>query len=194
LIPWVTIRPALVELITGIANDAALEPQWAHRVWAHESPSIQQSIFLRVSTVAQEGTDQDDYDDVDGELYESLSGHRLITLEIKCDSFVEADGEWSFQTAERIRTRLGRRTSRDALLALNMSVVETLPAIGAHYVKEGHRRNVATFDTILRCTFTDVSADPTDHWTQIELTSDIKHADDTSVSSPPNFEDEQVPA
>lgn len=193
MIPWVTVRPALVDLIASIAHEATLIPQWAHRAQVAESPTLQQSIFMRVGSVLPEGQDQEDYEDQDGELYSSVSGHRLITLEIKCDSFAELDGQWSFQTAERIRTRLGLQKNRDTLLALNLSLVETRPAIDAAYRKEGRWRNAAIFEAVLRCTFNDVAADRTDHWTQVELTSDIKTAEGTSVPTPPNFADQQVP-
>jgi hypothetical protein len=192
MIPWASVRPALVELIGSIANDQDLIPEWAHRRQTFESPTIQQSVYLRVSTVAQEGRDQSRYVEESDELYEELSGHRLVTLQIKCEAYADLDGEWSFQTAERIRTRLGRRSSLDALLAINCALVDTMASVDASYEHKGHIRNVAVFDAILRCTFTDVSADPGGHWTHILLTSDIRSTPDDSLPSPPNFSGEQI--
>jgi len=83
-------------------------------------------------------------------------------------------------------------------LALNMCLVSTMAAVdGAYETSDGEgnaiRRNVAVFDAIFRCTFDDVSPDPADYWNKVLITSDIKHADGTSVSSPPNYAAEQVP-
>lgn len=201
MIEWAAVRPALVELIGGLAWDDSVEPQWEHKAQVHESPTLQQSVFMRVASVVPEGADLEDYvedEDDSTVLHESTSGHRLITLEIKCDSFVNQDGNWSFQTAERIRTRLSRAASHQTLLALNLCLVETHGAVdGSYETPDGDgnaiRRNMAVFDAVLRCTFDDVSPDPADYWDKVLITSDIKHADGTSVASPPNYADEQVP-
>jgi len=201
VIEWAAVKPALLELVGSLAWDDSVDPQWEHKSQVHESPTLQQSVFLRVATVVPEGAVQESYEEDEYDstiLHESTSGHSLITLEIKCDAFVNLDSAWSFQTAERIRTRLQRRSSHQTLLSLNMCLVETHAAVDGSYEvtdEEGNavRRNMAVFDVVLRCTFNDVSPDPADYWNKVLITSAIKHAGGTSVSTPPNYAAEQVP-
>jgi hypothetical protein len=185
----------LVTLIASLARDSnpVTHTEWDNRRVRDDERLLKPSVFLRVGTVVQEGRDATDHveDDDDGELYEEVSGHRLITLQIKCEHSSDTDAFWSGNLSEAIRTRLNRRSSIDTLLALGCSLVEADATIHTYYVSGRKRINVSVFDAIIRCTFVDVDPDPSGYWTHVLLTSELTSGE-TLLPEPPNFTDEQL--
>lgn len=152
MIPWDDLRRPLLELFAELSG---LQTVWIDKRRPFKSPKDQAWVLLRVRGARGIGIDDRRYRDT-GEaapafpLRETANGHRRVSFDVRVESFRHDDDRFSFNAAEKIRTRLGWRSSLSRLLALNLSVIEkgqTLDVSGI--VQDDRVTSVALFELVL---------------------------------------------
>jgi hypothetical protein len=152
MINWTNIRPALLTLFEDLSG---LQTVWHEKRRPYVKPKDQAIVLLAVRSAQGVGIDDRRYRDTgesipDYPYRESANGHRLVSLDIRVESFRHDDDRFAFNAAETIRTRLGWRSSHEALLAHEVAIVtkgETLDVSGL--VQDDRVTSVAVFEAIL---------------------------------------------
>jgi hypothetical protein len=152
--------------------------------------STQTDVVLSIRSIASVGQDEHFLVTVpiNGEdtLVPALAGERRVTLSVRVESHNNTDTTWAWQTIERIRTRLGRQSSLDALEAINLALIDAGPAVPVPVVRDRREWSVASMDVALAAAFTDVETDAPFDWIQsVELTASV--ADIAGTVLPPSI-------
>lgn len=204
---WSTICPALVELFTKLAlpgNDAAptapagWKARWKERHDAAQfhSPSIKYSLYLKITSCTAIGEDERRYEmlptdpedeDSDEDLFETLHGNRKFTLQVQAHVLEHEDDLWAMQVLEQIRTRLSRQSSHDALLAVNVSIIEKRPSLKTTITHDKRRMSVGVLDVIFGARVVETDPSPVGWIEHINLESQLNTGDPESpLPTPPN--------
>jgi hypothetical protein len=195
VINWSEVSPALVSLFSDLAfpgiNPAFLA-QWHNRSREQVSDKTATAVLLRVTNTKEVGEDETRYEDGDGVLLPTQVGQRLVTLEIRVESYENTDTHWAWATVERIRSRLRRPSSLERLRLVNCALVRTGPALGLPEPRDGHMTSIAVMDVVLTAAFAD--PDEAAGWIErIELTSHLTHAPDVNAAAALNVTGELLP-
>lgn len=210
MISWSTILPAIVTWVTAIAADTtrtttSFTAEWKDRPVKAVHPGQRVSVLMTITSVVGYGTDEVRYEYVDpgstdpddaaflGQQREYVIGQRKFTLRIRVIGTENTDGLWAMSVTERIRTSLNRQSQIDALLAVNVSVIDVLPARDVRLSDRGHQLSAAEMDIVLGTCVSDADPAPVGWIETIFLDSEIHDEDGTLAPSPPNVTGHQIP-
>lgn len=196
---WKAINPVLIALFTELAVDqpvdgAEWKAEWREGQRGFVHPTIQQALYLKVTTCVGTGDDETrmGFDETANDLFESRCGMRRFTLQVQAVVLDHTDEIWAMQTLERIRTRLCWTRSLDALLAVNVSLVDILPAIKASKTIEKRVVSIGNMDVIFAAAVNDRDPVPIGWLERIVLSSRLTEGGEL-LPSPPNVTDETIP-
>jgi NAD(P)-dependent dehydrogenase (short-subunit alcohol dehydrogenase family) len=194
MIGWATINPALIRLFTALAQPNEAVPvtnwsgEWQDRAVKATSTTFRQALYLRVATVVAIAEDDrrleyitDPTDPFYQQLRETIYGLRRVTLNVRCDVSDNLDGVSATATLERIRTRLSRRRSIDALLAVNVGIVSAETIRDISKTSELRVRSIGSMDVILTMVASDVDPVPTGWVQTIIIQSGVRDTDDSAL-------------
>jgi hypothetical protein len=208
VIDWETLNPAVKALIERLAVDsrapAALDLEHADRSRKFVSVARKQSLTIQVLNIVGLGDDEERHEDVAadaagadapwaGMLRTRIVGHRKVTYRLVCDAIENDDRMWAWATIERIRTRLRRSTSIDALARVDASLNSIGAALEANFRAEGRMHNRVILDFALNVRVNDVEETPTNWIEHVVLTSEIEDVDGDELPVPPNVTDLEIP-
>lgn len=211
MIGWSTVAPGLRSLFSQMASDTAYSPEframWGEGKREMVHPQVGMSLSLKVTSVIGDGLDELRHENItvtpdEGDPYTMLServvGHRRLTLQCRIEShFHDQDDDvqagWCWTMTERLRTSIRRTRNREALQALNVSLVDIGPATDVSLTFDKRRLNAAVVDFFLQTSFDD--ADPIHlGWIErIELTAQTQDVDGQALPEPPNYSDRAIP-
>jgi hypothetical protein len=161
-------------------------------------------LTIQVLNVVGSGDDEERREDVPagatgqdapwaGQLRTRIVGHRKVTYRLVCDALDNTDQAWAWATIERVRTRLRRSTSRDALGAANASLHSVGAALEANFRAEGRVHNRVLLDFALNVRIDDVDEAPTNWIEHVVLSSEVADVDGAVLPVPPNVTDLEIP-
>lgn len=162
---WANIAPVLVTQITKAAIEPTSTPAtsnfsalWTNQKRPFGDVAIQAEILLSLNRgkLVDWGF-TDTYNAGTNQIDRKLNGQREFVLSVQVRSFNQAEANWAFEYAERIRTRIERQDIYDALLAANIVFVEDLGIVSADAVIDDRECSVANLDLRMRCAFEDSS-------------------------------------
>lgn len=208
-VAWSTINPVLISLLTDIAvdqvqtldpPDIAREPLWSaewdgrKKTFVH--PKIKQSLFLEVTSCVGVGEDETRYefdDDPDvNALAVTQTGNRRFVLQVRSEVFENTDSLWCMETLERIRTRLYRPSSIEALLDVEVALIRIEKSVKVPAQQDQRALSAGVMDIVFAAAVNDVDPVPVGWIERIQLTSDFKDGAE-SLESPPNVTDDWIP-
>lgn len=121
MLDWTTIREGVRELVSDLAG---IEATWLYQPDVYvPSPT---DALARLSIVALEGVARDEVriaEPDDGELPVAVQGLRMWTLSVRVESTDEADDRAAVVYTDRLRSKLRLPSTREALAALDTSLV-----------------------------------------------------------------------
>jgi hypothetical protein len=206
VINWTDVAPALVNLISSLSLDDP--PQKFQANWAHKSqkmvvPEVGMDLLLRVTSVVGVGEDEtrkktvtitptegDPYPEV----FETVVGHRKFVLEVRVESQVheEEKNRWAMSMLDRIRTRMRRTHSVEALQRVNVALLKIGASNDVTFKADKRKINAAVMDMTFYAAFCDEDPVAIGWFEKIKLTARIRGVDDELLDSPPNFTDELI--
>jgi hypothetical protein len=211
MIGWSNICPVLIDVFTTAAVDTArlsdrFAAEWkeGQRGITHDQQKL--SLLLKVTSVVGIGTDEERYEYVDpsstdpadqpylGNMRTSAVGQRKFTLQVQAIVPEHTDVQWAMAATERIRTRICRTRVTDYLIDNDISIIDIKQAVKTSFRDNGRVVSCASMDFILGTVVNDDDPIPTGWIQQITVTSDIVDVDGLTLPSPPNVEDEPIPA
>lgn len=186
MLNWSQIAPALKSLFSDLAFPAAsptFEAQWHDRNQQFTHQGTQTDLLLQVTNIrTPPGEDDRAFEMVkvngDTVLADKLSGHRLITLNVRVESLDQSDTLWAWATIERIRARLDRLSTHERLRSANMALVRTMAAVNLPTPRDGRIMSVASMDVLLAAGSEDVDLSGATSWIErIHITPAVKDTD-----------------
>jgi hypothetical protein len=196
MIDWGTASPALVKLFTRLAFDVTpvrFEAQWQARTQKYTNSEAKTDLILMVRSIQDIGEDETEQVTVQNDVRQAQSGNRRVILEVRVESYKANDTHWCWATIERIRTRLRRPSSHQALEAINWALVDTGPSVALPMNVRGAEWSAATMDVTFGTRFLDVDMSAFDWIERIELTSHISGVDGIELPQPPNYTSKLIP-
>jgi hypothetical protein len=198
MVAWAEIRPVLISLFGALAPPIQETPpfgaEWNQASRKAISDKYRFALYLEVLKVAGIGEDELRYerDETTGEVTEAVTGQRRVTLRIEAHAIDETDANGSFHVIERIRTRLRRSRSIEALDAVEISINTLGPALATSY--KGTSRVVprASMDVVLNAVANEDDPIPVGFIERVEWSSQIEDVDGVATS-PPNVTNEITP-
>lgn len=195
---WSEIRPGLVALFTELAqNPVGLQaPEWSaewqdgpRKAAPVTGPLKGVTLTMRITTIAAFGSgDESRYEATDnGELQETIYGLRRVTLNLQCETTHIDDSQWAMAVLERIRTRMSRRRVFSQLTALNVGLIDILPARDVSVKSRQHTLSKASMDVILTLVASDQDPVTTGVIEKVEIQSLIHDTDGELLPVPPNY-------
>lgn len=189
MIDWSAICPVLVQVFTSIAADqlAAPAPSWKaewsdrHRDYVH--PGQELALYLKVTSCVTIGEDEDRYDD-DGNV--TQTGLRRFVLNVQAEVTEDADSKSAIQTLERIRTRLRRQSVLDALLDVDVALVEVGTTQNVSSTFDKRVWSIGNLDVTFCAAVNDTDPVPVGWIERVVLSSNVQGA----LS---NFNNEEIP-
>ena len=151
-IDWATIRPALFSLFSDLGG---LQTVWTDKRRPFVDPKMQATLLLRERTTQGLGIDDRRYTDLsvakpEYTLQETINGMRLVSLDVRVESFRHDDDRFAFNTIESIRTKLRFDSSHVRLRDQNIAIVRIGQALDVSgIVKDDRVTSVAVLDLIL---------------------------------------------
>ena len=198
MVAWAEIRPALISLISPLAPPLQETPpfgaEWNQASRKAISDKYRFALYLQILNVVGIGQDELRYErnETTGEVTEAVTGQRRVTLRIEAHAIDETDENGAFHVIERIRTRLRRSRSIEALDAVEMSINTIGPALATPY--KGTSRVVprASMDVTLNAVANEDDPIPVGFIERVEWSSQIEDVDGVATS-PPNVTNEITP-
>jgi hypothetical protein len=198
MVGWAGIRPALISLFSTLAPSVQGTPpfgaEWNQAARKAVSDRYRFALYLHVLNVSGIGEDELRYDrdEATGDVTEAVTGQRKVTLRIEAHVLDETDENSAFHIIERIRTRLRRLRSIEALDAVELSINTIGPALATSY--KGTSRVVprATMDVVLNAVANEDDPIPVGFIERVEWTSRVEDVDGVATS-PPNVTNEITP-
>jgi hypothetical protein len=159
------------------------------------SDQLKRTLAMRVLSVKGFGPDEErqSYDASTNKLATMVTGQRKIRLQLECDSADNSDTGWAWATIERIRTRLHRTSSHEALRALDASLFAVGQGIEANFRQGGRIYNRVLLEVSLGAVVNDIEIDQTGWIQYVVLTSHVNDADGTELPVPPNVTNLEIP-
>lgn len=196
MIDWTVASPALIDLFTRLAFDVRptnFKGQWQARTQRYTDQASKTDLILMVRSIQDIGEDETVQVAVGQDVRQAQMGNRRVIIECRIESYKASDTHWCWSTIERIRTRLRRPSSHQALEAINWALVDTGPAIALPMHVRGAEWSAATMDVTFGTRFIDIDASPFDWIERIELTSHVSGNDGTELPQPPNYTNQLIP-
>jgi hypothetical protein len=202
---WANIAPTLTSVIKSNAL-AAPDTNWLAQpdiaFWdggktPFTSPVVKATLKLRIpasrAIFDQRRVIPNPSPSAGAELLEVQHGMREFTLNVLCKSYSQEFPKWAHEMAERIRTRIQRRSVRQELLAVQVVLVEAGPINDVRLVEDDRATSVASLDLRMRAAFEDEAQAIT--WIEfIELTGQIKDTAGVTYPAPPNLSEAVMPS
>ncbi len=206
-VAWEVLNPAVLSLVESIAVDANGGTLTAeHKDRARKLLSTQQkrALTLQILNVIGLGDDEERSEDVAsgatgadapwaGKLRRSVVGHRKVTYRLVCDALENTDKAWAWGTIERVRTRLRRTTSLDALARVDAALNSVGQSLEANFRHDKRIVNRVLLDFALNVRVNDVEEAPIGWIEHVVLTSEVHDVDGALLPTPPNVDDLEIP-
>jgi hypothetical protein len=198
---WATLAPFIKTTITGLALDVA-DPLWTGAKFRDQkrpfiSPTLGAEIVIRIAqSRVVAGDERATFTPGSpGSLSIAMHGIREFTVNVQAKSHKLEYAGWCHEYLERIRTRIMRRSVRDAMLVQNLICYEAGPIIELEGKEDGAALSVGSLDLFMRAGFVD-TAETGQNWIEtIELTSHVSDEGGTEYEQPAgNFTNEIMPA
>lgn len=152
-----TVRPALLALVKQISG---LECVWKDQPQGYVPPQgygqATPRVICKLSLGPASGKGRDElrteYDEeqpLGEELQDTAIGVRVFTLKILVESLDQADPDTAEQHLSRIRLRFRRRSSTEALNAVNVSFVSAGDVVDLSNVRDSRAVSIANLDVRL---------------------------------------------
>jgi hypothetical protein len=198
---WTEVRPGLVRIFGELAHrdeqsvqPGGWKPEWRDQSVKATANSGQLSsvkLYLKVTSCVRIGTDDVRYTQATpaSDLQETIFGLRRVTLRLEVHASQVSDQQWSLSILERIGTRLARRRVIDALLALNVGIIDIGASTDISAKKDQHVQSRAIMDLKLTMVATDRDPIPTGWVQSVVITSELQDTDGTLLPTPPNYTD-----
>lgn len=185
---WTDICPALVSVFTSIAVDDASgtwKAEWSDRHRDYISPEQGLALYLKVTSCVTIGEDEDRYDDDDSV---TQTGLRRFILNVQADVAEDQDNRSALQTLERIRTRLRRRAVLDALLDVNVALVEVGNTQNVSATFDSRVWSIGSLDVTFCAAVNDTDPVPVGRIERVVMTSNVRGAlsNLTNEETPPS--------
>lgn len=190
MIDWSTVTPALVELFTRLAFPSRpdrFKAQVDGRVQRYTDTDSKTDLVLKLRHVSDIGEDETEQREVTGKTVYAQLGNRRVIIEVRIETYKNTDDNWAWSTVERIRTRLRRPSSHEALRSINFALVETGPSIALPMNVKGAEWSAAMMELTFGTRFEDIETTPFNWIERVDLTSHIKDTDGQELPVPPNF-------
>lgn len=213
---WSTINPGLISLFTALALPDPNVPQvpawlaeWRDRARKGAptgGPLKGVTLTLKINNIGRVGRDEQrvvyfppnvppaaptPWDD---SLQESIYGLRRVTLNLQANMSEVSDGSWAAGLLESIATRLGRSTSIDTLLALNIGIISIGAVQDLSFRQTQHTQSRASLDVMLTMVASDIDPVPTGWIKTLDISSLIQDVSGATLPVPPNFNHLRVTA
>jgi hypothetical protein len=195
---WTDIRPGLVELFGALAlrDEESLQPGCWKPEWRDEPVTATAvtgqlkgvKLYLKITSCVMIGSDEIRWEQAEATpqnpypvLQETVYGLRRVTLRVEAQCNQVNDNQWALSILERINTRLSRTRSYNALIALNVGIIDIGAATDISAKKDQHVQSRAFMDLKLTIVSTDRDPIPTGWVQSVEITGTIADADFTVV-------------
>jgi len=198
MIPWGNAAQLLKTTIQSLALESA-DPLYAadfQAVYADQAregvhPGVQCELVLEITSSTDVMTGERRVFDPaanggQGDLSSAMHGMREFTLNVQAKSYDLTYSAWAIAYLERIRTRIWRSSTLEALIAADIAPFDTGPINKVDGKVDGHALSVANLDIRMRLSFSDTPQIGLGWIEKIELTSHIKKPDGTEYPVPPN--------
>jgi hypothetical protein len=181
---WVEVKAALVSVVQSIAlrqADAGWRVEWLRGRRAFISPKTRAGVYLRVPMSRLVGLDEERIVPAAG-LSTQRHGQREFVLEVQVVSYAPPDTatdtraafvDDALEFAERIRTRIQRQAARQALDAVNVSIVSFGDTRETELVVDSRVQQVVTLEIFMRAGWADEVETDLDYFDHTELTSEV---------------------
>lgn len=176
---FAAIRDAIKVAVTDASGLTAMGAvEWADSAVASYARAMPR-VDLRQRQVLAYGDDEERQATVLGQTVNYLSGNRRVIVSVRVEADAASSGD-AWDVAEKIRTRLGRRSIAAALLAVGLNVADSSDIQTVPYKRDGRELVVCALDLFVNCASND--ADDTlgagDHIATTEIASEyLTHPD-----------------
>jgi hypothetical protein len=193
MIDWSTVGPGLITLFSKLAFDVKpvnFDARWQGRPQKYVGNSAKTDLLFRVRSIVGIGEDETRLVETNpdgtalGNVHEAQLGDRLVTLEVRVESYKNTDQLWAWSTIERIRARIRRRSSIADLLALNFSFVDVGPAIEVPTPRDDHEWSVVLAEFTFVTRFEDLQTTPAEWIQSMEVETQFEGEDGAQLPSP----------
>lgn len=150
--------PAVAQLLAGLASpDWDIEAQLDEGKRTFTDPTTGLTLTVKVTGIYGYGRDERRmrYDDTKKQLTEEVHGQRRIKLTTRFECQEATMADWCFAYSERVRTRLRRESSLEALIAVNSSLIEIHDTVNFSAKNDDHIETISQFDLMLGAAFQD---------------------------------------
>lgn len=171
-IGWSDIRPEWLAVFASLTLGGQVEWMDDHRKYF--DPVGQAVVFLNVTRVSSVGVDQitselDEEASAPEDITFTVSGPRIVTLEVRVESMNHADNKFAGNLAEKIRTGLKFPSVKERLLSVETSIVRIgdytdIPNI----IDDDRQTSVAVFEVFFNVTASDEDPVKTTYIAQAE--------------------------
>lgn len=193
MIDWSTVGPGLIALFSKLAFD--VKPQnfngrWFGRPQKFVPSSTKTDLLFKVRSIVGIGEDETRLVETDldgtalGNVYEAQLGDRIVTIEVRVESYQNTDPLWAWSTIERIRARIRRRSSIAELLALNFSLVDVGPSLEVPTPRDDLEWSVVLAEFRFVTRFEDRQTEPVEWIEKFEVLTEFEDVDGTLFPSP----------
>lgn len=188
---WAEIAPVLLSTVQSLAlrqTDPLWKAEWIDSKRTFGSPKSKVKIFLEVTSSREELTEERSVfvPGSPGSITRTQHGSREFTLNIQAKSYSQEYVDWAHEYAERIRTRIQRKTVLATLRAANVALVRVGEIRDMSYDEDGIALSVANLDVIMRAAFADDPQTGLGWIETIELTSHVQNPAGVEYPAPPN--------
>lgn len=114
-------------------------------------------------------------------------------MNVQSEVAEDEDEQWAMQTLERIRTRLRRRSVLDALLAVDVALIEVGTAQNVSTGFDGRVWSIGNLDVTFCAAVNDTDPIPTGWIERVVLSSRVRDAGGNVLPPPSNFTNETIP-
>lgn len=184
-IDWDTIRPVLLSLFSELGDD--IQTVWVDKRRPYIDPAKQEVLLLRVRSSVGIGVEERAYTDLEldapqATLEETNSGQRIVSLDVRVESFRHDDDRFAMNAIESIRSGLRFGSSHAILLAQYIALVRVGQALDlSGVVQDDRATSVAVLEVTLAISA--CAADTKNHVYNIETVDNpVDHAN-TVISS-----------
>lgn len=207
MIGWTQLYPALRKLFGRLAdpNDSSFEAEDRGRPRKAISDVRKFALAMRVVNVIGLGEDEERFDLVPqdatgvdrkyaGQLRPNITGQRKLVLQLECDSIENTDTAWAWAAIERIRTGMRRRSSLEALDAVDAALIRVGQATEMAFRNEGRMVHRVVLEVQIGAVVNEIDPVPTGWIEKVVITSHLQDVDGAELPHPPNVTNKQIPA
>lgn len=190
MIGWSTVAPALVSVMNAIAVDAALDAsgftaEWKHgqRGFTHDVQGF--SLLMEVTSVVGIGEDETRYvRNESDEPVETICGNRRIVMQLTAIVPDRTDAMLAHVVLDRVRTRLMKRSSIAALIAVGVALGPVGPALKTPFKDKGRSVNAAVCSVTFQSVVNDADTVEAGWFNRVEVSSQLRNEAGDLLDSP----------